>query len=55
MKEKIIVIDDHFEIPEEIKNMSEEELEKEIEKLEEEGRSILAVALGFVVLTIYEL
>lgn len=40
MKEKIIVVDDHFEIPEEIKNMSKEELEKEIERLEEEGRRI---------------
>lgn len=40
MKEKIIVIDDRFEIPEEIKNMSEKELEKEIGKLEEEERRI---------------
>lgn len=43
MKEKIIVIDDRFEIPEEIKNMSEEELEKEIGKLEEEGRRIAEI------------
>ena len=40
MKEKIIVVDDHFEIPEEIKNMSKEELEKEIERLVDEGRRI---------------
>ena len=40
MKEKIVVIDDHFEIPEEIKNMSEEKLEKEIARLEEDGRRI---------------
>lgn len=40
MEGKIIVIDEHFAIPEEIKNMSEEELSKEIAILEEEGRRV---------------
>ncbi len=36
--EKIYIIDDTLEIPEEIRNMSEEEMDRQIAILEEAGR-----------------
>lgn len=39
-KKAAYVIDDTFEIPEDIKNMSKEELAREIAILEEEGRKV---------------
>lgn len=36
--EKIYIIDDTLEIPEEIRNMSEEEMDQQIAILEEAGR-----------------
>lgn len=35
---KLFIIDDVIEIPEEIKNMTEEEMDREIARLEAEGR-----------------
>lgn len=39
-KKSVYVIDDTFEIPDEIKNMTDEELAREIAILEEEGRKV---------------
>lgn len=35
---KVYIIDDIIETPDEIKNMSDEEMDMEIKRLEEEGR-----------------
>lgn len=37
-KKYVYVLDDNFEISEEVKNMSEEELERKIKILEEQGK-----------------
>lgn len=39
-KKAVYVIDDSFQIPDDIKNMTEEELARKIAVLEEEGRKV---------------